>query len=397
MNLADVMVILVAALLAWRGYRRGALQQIFELGGGFLGLIGGAALGPVLARQYTDQAGPEAAILSLAIVFVCLSIGQIVGYLIGARFSTLAKKARLGQVDATLGGFLGAGAAIMVYWLIGSLLVIGPSQVVSRQLSESAILRWVNDVRKPPDLLAVLQKYLDTSGFPQVFVGIPPTRGEQVNLPSGPEARKAAQSADQSTVRIIVPACGGTQLGSGWVSAPDTVVTNAHVVAGGPSTVSVEEENEIGTGGSEGTVVLFDDQLDLAVIKVGDLSAKPLPLLTEDLELGSPGAVLGYPGSEQGLLVTGGAAVQNVFNARGRDIYGEDEVLREIYELRARVEQGDSGGPFVTPAGKVAGVIFAASTTNSDTGYALTGSEVQDEVQDGATRTEPVPTGRCTH
>ena len=74
-----------------------------------------------------------------------------------------------------------------------------------------------------------------------------------------------------------------------------------------------------------------------------------------------------------------------------------DEVVREIYELRAPVEQGDSGGPFVTPAGKVAGVIFAASTTDSDTGYALTGSEVQDEVQEGATRTEPVGTGRCTH
>lgn len=397
MNLADVIVILVAALLAWRGYRRGALQQIFELGGGFLGLLGGAALGPLLAREYTDQAGPEAAILSLAVVFVCLSIGQIVGYLIGARFSTLAKKARLGQVDATVGGFLGAGAAIVAYWLIGSLLVIGPSQAVSKQLSESAILRWVNDVREPPNLLAVLQKYLDTSGFPQVFVGIPPTITERVDLPSGPEARKAAQAADQSTVRIIVPACGGTQLGSGWVSAPDTVVTNAHVVAGGSSTVSVEEEGEIGTGGSEGTVVLFDDQLDLAVIKVDDLSGKPLPLLTDDLEPGSPGAVLGYPGSEQGRLVTGGAAVQNVFNARGRDIYGEDEVVREIYELRARVEQGDSGGPYVTPAGKVAGVIFAASTTDSDTGYALTGSEVQDEVQEGSTRTEPVPTGRCTH
>jgi S1-C subfamily serine protease len=396
-NLADLVVILIAALLAWRGYRRGALQQIFELGGGFLGLLGGAALGPLLAREYTDQAGPEAAILSLAVVFICLSIGQILGYLIGARFSTLAKKARLGNVDAALGGLLGAGAAIVAYWLIGSLLVIGPSQAVSRQLSESTILRWVNDVRKPPDLLAVLQKYLDTSGFPQVFVGIPPTIGEPVKLPSGPQARKAAEAADQSTVRIVVPACGGTQLGSGWISAPGTVVTNAHVVAGGPSTVSVEEENEVGTGGSKGTVVLFDDRVDLAVIKVDGLEGNPLPLLTEDLERGSPGAVLGYPGSAQGRLITGGAAVQNVFNARGRDIYGEDEVLREIYELRAPVEQGDSGGPFVTPAGKVAGVVFAASTTDGDTGYALTGSEVQDEVQEGASRTEPVNTGRCTH
>ena len=397
MNIADVVVLLIAALLAWRGYRRGALQQIFELGGGFLGLIGGAALGPRLAREYTDRAGPEAAILSLGVVFLCLTIGQILGYLIGARFSSLAKKARLGQADAVLGSLLGAGAAIVAYWLIGSLLVIGPSQSVSKQLSESAILRWANDVQEPPNLLAVLQQYLDTSGFPQVFIGIPPSIGEQVDLPSGPQAKRAVRAADQSTVRIVVPACGGTQLGSGWISAPDTVVTNAHVVAGGPSTVSVEEGEEAGTGGEEGTVVLFDDRLDLAVIRVEGLSGPPLPLITADLEVGSPGAVLGYPGSQQGRLVTGPAAVQNVFDARGRDIYAEDEVLREIYELRSQVEQGDSGGPFVTPEGKVAGVIFAASTTETGTGYALTGSEVADEVREGGQRTEPVNTGRCTH
>jgi S1-C subfamily serine protease len=397
MNLADGVVILLAGLLAWRGYRRGALQQIFELGGGFLGLIGGAALGPHLAREYTDRAGPEAAILSLAVVFVCLSIGQILGYLIGARFSSMAKKAKLGQVDAGLGAGLGALAAIFAYWLIGSLLLIGPSQAVSRQLSESAILRWANGVQRPPDLLAVVQQYLDTSGFPQVFVGIPPSITEQVDLPSGPQARKAAAAADQSTVRIVVPACGGTQLGSGWISAPDTVVTNAHVVAGGPSSVSVEEEDQAGSGGVEGTVVLFDDHLDLAVIHVEGLSGDPLPLLTTDKDSGSPGAVLGYPGSRQGQLVTGPAAVQNVFNARGRDIYGDQEVLREIYELRAQVEQGNSGGPFVTPEGEVAGVIFAASTTDGQTGYALTGSEVADEVRAGASRTQPVATGRCTH
>ena len=397
MNLADLIVLIIAGLLAWRGYKRGALQQIFEFGGGFFGLIAGAALGPLVAREYTDRAGPEAAIVSLAIVFICLSVGQIVGYLIGARVSTLAKKAKLGQVDAGLGACLGAVAAIVAFWLIGSLLVIGPSQAVSRQLTESTILRWANDVQDPPDLLALVQQYLDTSGFPQVFVGIPPTITEQVKLPSGPQARKAAAAADQSTVRIVVPACGGTQLGTGWIAAPNTVVTNAHVVSGGPSTVSVEEQEQVGSGGQRGTVVLFDDQLDLAVIHVEGLSGNPLELSTEDEEPGTPGAVLGYPGSRQGRLVTGPAAVQNVFNARGRDIYGGSEVLREIYELRARVEQGNSGGPFVTPDGKVAGVIFAASTTDTGTGYALTGSEVLDEIRRGSTATDAVATGRCTH
>lgn len=372
------------------------MRQIFEFGGGFLGLLAGAALGPLLVREYTDRAGLEAALLSLLVVFIALSIGQILGYLIGLRFGALARKMRLGKVDAALGAGFGVVAAFVAFWLIGSLLVLGPSQAVSHQLAKSKLLRWANDVRKPPDLLAVLQQYLDTSGFPQVFVGIPPQISEDVELPSNKLAKRAARAAQDSTVRIVVPACGGTQLGTGWVSAPETVVTNAHVVAGG-GTISVEKREEVGTGGVQGRVVLFDPRLDLAVVKVAGLDAEPLPLLTRDLEPGTPGATLGYPGSEQGGFVATGAAVQNVFNARGRDIYGNEEVLREIYELRARVQQGDSGGPFVTPQGEIAGVIFAASTTDGSTGYALTGSEVQDEVERGGDLSAPVGTGRCTH
>jgi hypothetical protein len=60
------------------------------------------------------------------------------------------------------------------------------------------------------------------------------------------------------------------------------------------------------------------------------------------------------------------------------------------------VREGDSGGPFVLPNGRVAGVVFAASTTNQGTGYALTGAEVADEVQDGIDGLGPVDTGGCT-
>jgi S1-C subfamily serine protease len=61
------------------------------------------------------------------------------------------------------------------------------------------------------------------------------------------------------------------------------------------------------------------------------------------------------------------------------------------------VRQGDSGGPFVLSNGDVAGVIFAASTTDGDIGYALTAGEVADEIETGSGRTEAVGTGRCTH
>jgi S1-C subfamily serine protease len=96
-------------------------------------------------------------------------------------------------------------------------------------------------------------------------------------------------------------------------------------------------------------------------------------------------------------MITHRAAVQARYTASGRDIYGRSIVEREVYEIRAKVRQGDSGGPFVLPNGDVAGVVFAASTTDDDIGYALTGDEVDDEVEQGSQRTQPVDTGGCTH
>ncbi len=80
--------------------------------------------------------------------------------------------------------------------------------------------------------------------------------------------------------------------------------------------------------------------------------------------------------------------------ALGRDIYGRSTVEREVYELQARVEPGDSGGPFVTSDGTVTGVVFAASTTDPDVGYAIASTEVLRDlrsVHGGA----PTSTGPC--
>ena len=193
-------------------------------------------------------------------------------------------------------------------------------------------------------------------------------------------------------VRVVVPACGGTQLGSGWIAGPSTVVTNAHVVSGG-DTVTLQDPE----GDHSGTVVVFDAKTDVAVIHVEGLDGPPLDLATAEQPRGTKGATLGYPGTRDGSMVPKPAAVQAQYAATGKDIYGRADARREVYELRARVRQGDSGGPFVLANGDVAGVVFAASTTDGDIGYALTAAEVQDEIDQGANKTSAVGTGRCTH
>ncbi|MDQ4065602.1 MAG: MarP family serine protease [Actinomycetota bacterium] len=395
MNLVDIAVIAFAALAAFRGWHRGFVGQLFEFGGGLLGLILGVWIGGEIADRVTDQAGPAAALIAIAVVFVLLSIGQAAGYIVGHRFGTLARAARLGSVDSALGSGLSVVVTLIAFWLIGSMFVHGPSRPLARELRKSQALGFVNDVMPPPPaLLAQLRQYLNTSGFPQVFAGLPRPIGEPAQLPTQRQAQAAGQRAQGSMVRVVVPACGGTQLGSGWIAAPETVVTNAHVVAGGDS-VTVMDQGE----GVErtATVVVFDPRTDVAILHVEGVSGPPLRLTTATQEIETKGATLGYPGRQDGQLVIKRAAVQAQYQAVGKDIYGRRNVERDIYELHAAVRQGDSGGPFVLANGTVAGVVFAAATTDADTGYALTGAEVADEIEAGTGKTSAVDTGACTH
>jgi S1-C subfamily serine protease len=296
-------------------------------------------------------------------------------------------------VDSMLGSGFGIAMTLVAYWLLGSLLVNGPFRALAQQLNRSAILRTLNGVTQPPDVLAYVQQYLDTSGFPQVFTGLPPPLSGPVSLPPKGRARRAAVAAQGSTLRVVVPGCGGTQLGTAWISGRHSAVTNAHVVAGG---------SDVRLQGSDvsyaGSVVLFDPRTDVAVVRTQErLAGKPLRLLSGLVEPGTQGVTLGYPGPGGLGLRARPAAVRARFPARGLDIYGRSPVEREVYQLRARVREGDSGGPFVLPGGRVAGVVFAASTTASDAGYALTAPEVANEVARGIRARRPVSTGSCTH
>ena len=390
MNTVDGALLILLFLAAVRGWLRGAIGQVFGLGGGFLGLLAGIALSPRLAPHLVSGGGIKVAVVSLVLVVVFAIAGQLAGFVVGHRFGRMAHSGGFGALDSALGAGVGILLTLLAVWVVATLLVQGPSVRLAREMRQSHILRVVGRVLPaPPDVLAYLREYLNTSGFPQVFVGFPRPAGPPAKLPKGKEAAAAVASARSSTYRIVAPACGGAQLGSGWLASPRHVVTNAHVVAGAAG-VRVETGDAIVSG----RVVLFDPDTDIAVILLdGSLSDPVLQLARRPLARGAPGATLGYPGGVR--LDAERAAVQDRFQAVGRDIYGEGTVSREVYELHAFVRQGDSGGPFVLPSGRVAGVVFAASTTDPETGYALTAQEVQDEIQNGVGSQRPVPTGHC--
>jgi S1-C subfamily serine protease len=183
-------------------------------------------------------------------------------------------------------------------------------------------------------------------------------------------------------------ACGQNQSGSGFVIAKDRVLTNAHVVAG------VTEPMVVTPGGNAtpGRVVYFDPVVDLAVIAVTGLAAPALKL-GPNLASGSRAVSDGYPYG--GPFDSGAAQVVAVAPALVADIYGTEPAQRQIYTLAADVQHGESGGPLLSEAGKVAGVIFAKSTVTSNVGYALAMEAVDPVAAQAAALAAPVSSGDC--
>jgi S1-C subfamily serine protease len=142
------------------------------------------------------------------------------------------------------------------------------------------------------------------------------------------------------------------------------------------------------------TVVLFDPEVDVAILHVPGSGLTPLHLAVEDPARGAAGAVIGYPGG--GPEKTVPAAVRGTENAQGHDIYGQGLVTRRIEVLQATVIPGNSGGPVVDGQGLVIGLVFAASTLDNGEGYALTPSQISADITRGVGSVRQVSTQDCT-
>jgi S1-C subfamily serine protease len=141
-----------------------------------------------------------------------------------------------------------------------------------------------------------------------------------------------------------------------------------------------------------GHVVLYDPQRDLAVIDVPGLTEPPLSFAPQAAE-GTSAIVAGYPHNNP--LTVAAARIGHSVTAYGPNIYQTVFVHRQIYPIRAQIQPGNSGGPLLSSGGRVYGVVFAASTSIPDTGYALTAAEVASDAAAGRSATAVVSTNRC--
>jgi len=391
-NPLDVIAVTLVILAVILGFRSGALPQI----GGLLGAVGGGALAVLALPLLIDPLDAVPAGLRpyvvLAGLLAAVGVGEGVGSALGRTFTGWLGTGLLGATDRVAGGLVGAAQALLIVWLAGGLLAIGPVPRLTEAAQTSTAVRTLNQILPPPAEIATeLGDLLDASGLPDVFVGFEPLPRPSVDRPDDAAAQAIAKLAEASTVKIGAAVCGFQASGTGVVIANGYAVTNAHVVAGardGAVQIRTSSGDHV-----DARVVLFDPSLDVAVLYAPDLRAVPLEFASRDPDRGAVGAALGYPGGGELSIVP--AAVTGAYDAIGRDIYGEARVDRDILELRARIDRGDSGGPFVLRDGTVGGLVFAEARTDQEVGYALSPTSVSKRVSPAIGRTSAVGTGSC--
>jgi len=389
MNYIDIALIIIFIGALIRGAQIGFVRQILSTIGFFAGLFLGAWIGPHVVH-FAHTASSRSwltLLLTLGFALIFLSAGEYIGIRLKSK---LIHRLIIDKFDAVFGAIIGGVTLILLAWFVAAILVTLPFPSVSNAIRGSYLIAAIDETLPPtPNITADLSHVIAPNGFPQVFVGAEPTSvNTNAALPNLGSLSKAVAKDQLSVVKVEGNGCGGVVEGSGFVASPGVVVTNAHVVAGVNTPYIIDSH-----GQHQANVIWFDPNLDLAVLTTTNLAGSPLPISSATSANSTPGVVLGYPGG--GDFTASPALVLNSFIATGRNIYNQGTTNRSIYEVKAKVIPGNSGGPLVNAQGAVIGIIFAESTTYNSVGYALTMQQPSNELHRALKQNQIVSTGVC--
>jgi S1-C subfamily serine protease len=356
MTALDWLILTATALFAVSGYLRGLIVAALSLLGFALGALAGTRLAEALLPS--GSASPYAPLFGL--------VGALIaGGILASGFEGVGLRLRralpplpvLGILDGLGGAAFSAAVALAIAWLLGTVLLAVPDGASLRSTIErSVILRRLDELLPPSGALLNAIARIDP---------LPSIGGREAHIAPAPAAiahTPAAARAHRSVVRILGTACGLGIEGSGWVLAPNEVLTNAHVVAGERDT-TVERFGEAPP--QPATVVMFDPRDDLAILHVDRLGLPPL-FLVRDPKAGTPAAILGYP--QDGPFDIEPGRIGRTQTVLTQNAYGRGRVARALTPIRGLVRPGNSGGPMIDAGGKVVTTVFAATTSKGPRG-----------------------------
>ena len=382
MTAIDLLIALFVFLGVLRGARTGLLAGVFSLVGVVLGASLGSRVAPYLLPE--EENPLFGAGITLVSILAFAALGEVAARAAGGALRNRLSSPASETLDGLGGAALGLLLSLVLVWAIGVFAFQSPPLAgVHPALEESRVLRLL-DERMPSELLT--RAVAELNPLPQI-------RGPEADV-AAPDGRLARDpevlAAGSRTVRVSSIACGYGVEGSGWVAAPNLVVTNAHVVAGG--TVTRVQPGGMGPRW-RAEVVFFDDKNDVAILRVAGLGLDPMPLAGP--KVGEATAVLGFP--QNGPLDVRPARTGTTRRVISGDAYSRGPVQRTVTSFRVYVRPGNSGGPVVNGDGEVVATIFASRADSNDSAYGIPSRLVQRRLAAAAGRTEPVSTGGCAN
>ncbi|MGN6189851.1 MAG: MarP family serine protease [Conexibacter sp.] len=386
MTTLDWIIVALVGLFGLAGWQRGFIVGALALVGLGAGAVVGARVGPLLLPRGAHS--PYAPLFALA---GALLLGGLLASSLerfGARLRGGLRIPGLGALDGLFGALLSIAIALVLAWLAAAVVLQTPGlRELRRDVQRSFVLRQLTAILPPSGpLLNALARFDPLPSISGPGAAVAPPSREVLRQPG-------VRAAAPSVVRILGNACGLGVEGSGWVAGgaggAGLVVTNAHVVAGEHDTVVQAPGDPAGSRAA--TLVHFDVRDDVAVLRVGGLSA-PALALARDPASGTAGAILGYP--LNGPFDVEAGRIGATRTVLSEDAYGRGPVRRDVTPLRGRVRSGNSGGPVVDAHGRVLTTIFAATTNGPRGGYGVPNAVVADALT-AARGSGPVSSGAC--
>jgi len=197
-------------------------------------------------------------------------------------------------------------------------------------------------------------------------------------------------AASRSVVRVVLAAKDGNKVafvghGSGFVVAPDKILTNAHVVeiARQESSVVIGIIPSQGGVSYGGRIIAYSPSNDLALIQVLDGGRlPPMTMFGGPVADGADVVAIGYPGSvdrAQGLdlddLINPMSPVKTTGTVSGGRTTKQFDTLLHT----APIASGNSGGPLIDNCGRVLGAnSFGSISDGNDAefGFAVSAREI---------------------
>ncbi|MDQ6775676.1 MAG: MarP family serine protease [Actinomycetota bacterium] len=386
MNWVDWLIVAIAALFAFWGYMQGIIVGGLSLAGFALGAVVGARVAPVVL-----PGGSHSSYAPLLGLVGALLVGALLASLLeglGARVRLALPFPGLRTIDGLLGAVLTACIGLGIVWIVGAATLTTVTSPGLKQALQRSVILHDLDKTLPPSgaILNAVARFdpLPSISGPSAEVS-PPVKG----IVSAP----GVQAAIPSVVRVLGTACGLGIEGSGWVAAPDLVVTNAHVVAGETDTgVQI-----LGHGTPlPAQVIRYDPNNDVAVLRVRGLSERPLPVAGSP-NSGTSAAILGYPNDGPFNAQPGRIGITKPVLTE--NAYGNGPILRDLTALRGLVRPGNSGGPMVDSHGWVVAMAFAQITNpapgTGPGGFAVPASVIRSELGKARSVQGSVSTDGC--